>query len=133
MAHLQLSEIWTAAGVVLGFQVTSFLWRISNEVARGSKGDITWLPPADVLNLIAMVVLVVGVFIAPLAGWSLVKSPHKAFGLAVILYVGHCSALAGHYDMFNPRTPRSMKYFPFQERVVVGIVAAVAVAYCVWV
>ncbi|MCB1044422.1 MAG: hypothetical protein KDC35_15880 [Acidobacteria bacterium] len=128
---MQVSEIWTAAGVVLGFQVTSFLWRISNEVARGSSGDITWLPPADILNLVAMVVLVVGVFIAPMAEESLVRSPHKAFGLALILFVGHCFALAGHYDMFNPRTPRSMKYFPLQELVAVGVVIAVAVAYCV--
>jgi hypothetical protein len=127
-----LADIWTAAGVILGFQATSFLWRIANEVTRNRENnnqDVTWLPPADILNLIAMVVLVSGVFLAPL----LVSLPplwaQKAFGLSLLLFVGHCFALAGHYDMYNRHTKRSMSYFPFQERVVVGIVAIISVLY----
>jgi drug/metabolite transporter (DMT)-like permease len=126
-----LPDIWTAAGVVLGFQVTAFLWRIANEVtyARETKNrGVTWLPPADLVNLIAMAVMVLGVFLAPLVIGPSV-SPQKWFGLALILFVGHCFALAGHYDLYNPKTKRSMLYFPLQEQVAIGATLVVCIAY----
>ena len=68
------SELWTAAGVLLGFQITSFFWRIGREVAVSDRptengangtGSATFLNSADYVNLIAMIVLVMGVFILP--------------------------------------------------------------------
>lgn len=50
--NIQLTDIWTVAGVLLGFQVTSFAWRVSREVDVGQVRDLTWLPPADILNLL---------------------------------------------------------------------------------
>lgn len=126
---MQLADIWTASGVLLGFQTTSFLWRIGNEVARSKEGDLTWLPPADIVNLTAMIVLVLGVFVAPVANWSCSLQPGKAFGLSAILFVGHCFCLAGHYEMFNPNTTRTMAYFPFRERISVLVVTVISLAY----
>jgi hypothetical protein len=42
--NIQLADVWTVAGVLLGFQVTSFAWRNSREVDVGKTGDLTWLP-----------------------------------------------------------------------------------------
>ena len=125
---MQLSDIWTASGVLLGFQTTSFLWRVSNEVARSREGDLTWLPPADIVNLAAMTAIVLGVFVAPAVGAAFVDSS-KIFGLSAILFVGHCFCLAGHYEMFNPNTTRSMTYFPTQEKIAVGFVVLIAIVY----
>jgi hypothetical protein len=36
------TDIWIAAGVLLGFQVTAFAARINREVAVGERTDITW-------------------------------------------------------------------------------------------
>jgi hypothetical protein len=52
---IQPTEIWIAAGVLLGFQVASFA-RVNREVAVGEQRDVTWLPPSDILNLSSMVV-----------------------------------------------------------------------------
>ena len=131
MAQPAFSDIWTAAGVILGFQAAAFLWRIANEVAysRETKNrDVTWLPPADLMNLVAMAVMVLGVFLGPLLPGA-TAAPQKWFGLALILFVGHCFALAGHYDLYNRKTSRSMLYFPLQEQIAVAVTLVFCVAY----
>ena len=84
------------------------------------------------LNLLAMCILVLGVFIAPMLGWMAVQDVPVAFGLALLLFVGHCFAIAGHYDMYNRHTYRSMRYFPFQEKIVVGIFLLASILYLSW-
>jgi hypothetical protein len=127
--NIELADIWTAAGVLIGFQITSFVWRISREVEVGKKGDLTWLPPADILNLISMAVAMVGVFVLPILGLAEMSFIRFSFGLAILLFVGYPFALAGHYDMYNNKTERSMLYFPFQEKVVVTIMTILVIAY----
>ena len=128
---IQLADIWTAAGVLIGFQVTSFVWRISREVEVGKEGDITWLPPSDILNLLSMVVVMVGVFVLPILGLADMNFIKITFGLAVLLFVSHPFALAGHYDMYNNKTPRSLLYFPLQEKVVIAITTILVIIYIV--
>ncbi|KOG82234.1 hypothetical protein ADK78_03155 [Kitasatospora aureofaciens] len=115
--------------MVSGFQVTGFALRINREIDVSGKGDITWLPPADILNLLSIVITMLGVFIAPVLDIGSSTLPVKAFGLAVLLLAGYPFALAGHYDMFNSRTHRSWTYFPGQERIALSVVGVSAVAY----
>lgn len=76
--------------------------------------------------------MVLGVFLGPLTEFWSLQGSSKSFGLALLLYVGHCFALAGHDDLFNRRTTRSMLYCPLQEKVALAFVATFAVAYIVW-
>ncbi|PWI19326.1 hypothetical protein DI272_38090 [Streptomyces sp. Act143] len=115
--------------MVSGFQVTGFALRINREIDVSGKGDITWLPPADILNLLSIAVTMLGVFIAPVLEIGSATVPIRAFGLSVLLLAGYPFALAGHYDMFNPRTRRSWTYCPRQERIALAIVGVSAVAY----
>jgi len=128
---IQLSDIWAASGVLIGFQVTSFAWRISREVKVGESSDITWLPPADVLNLISMLIASIGVFALPILGLVDLNIVKHSFGLAVLTFIGYPFALAGHYDMYNKKTKRSYLYCPLQEKVVISIVTILAIAYIV--
>ncbi len=127
--EIDLSQIWTAAGILVGFQVTSFAWRIAQEAQIADKGDLTWIPPADYLNLLSMVATVLGVFVAPVLGFADTAKAQMWFGLGAILFVGHSFALAGHYELFNPKTKRSYEYFPLQEKVVFFSVAILSIAY----
>ena len=134
----QLMDIWTAAGVLLGFQATAFSFRVQREVPMGDKNAITWLPPADMVNLFSMLVLVIGVFVLPILGFVGQNFIKYSFGLAVLLFVGYPFALAGHYDMYNNKTSRSLNpetgdlvYFTCQERVVVAIIGVLAIAYAI--
>jgi ABC-type Na+ efflux pump permease subunit len=128
---IQPNDIWIAAGVLLGFQVASFTARINRETAVGEQRDITWLPPSDVLNLASMVTLIVGIFILPVFGFDDRRFMTYAFGLAMLLFMGYAFGLAGHYDMYNNKSKRSYLYFPSQEKVVVAIVAVLAITYVI--
>lgn len=129
----ELKDFWTAGGILLGFEITAFSWRISQESKVAEKGDIVWLAPADYLNLLAMLVTAAGVFVLPSLNIADTALFRILFGLAAILFVGHAFALAGHYELYNPlkgRT-RSFRYFPPQEKVAVGIVAIVSIVYLI--
>jgi hypothetical protein len=125
----QLSDVWTAAGVLLGLQGAVFTQRVHREVTVGQSGDVTWLPRADMVNLASALTTIFGVFILPIFVADAVAK--YAFALAVLLFAGHLFALAGHYEMYNPNTPRSFEYFPRQEQVVITVVGFVAALYVV--
>jgi hypothetical protein len=128
--QLQFSDVWTAAGVLLGFQVTSFAWRLSREVDVGDKRAVTWLPPADLINMVSMVILVGGVYLSSTLGLVNISFVVRAFGLSTLLFVGYPFALAGHYEMYNRHTSRSFAYFPRQEKIVTVVVVVLGVTYC---
>jgi hypothetical protein len=128
---MTLGELWSTGGVILGFSVTAFSWRISREVYVGER-DWVWLAPADYLNLAAMSVLAVGVFVLPILNVG--RTPVQAtvsLGLAIMLFVGYAIALAGHYELFSRGRHRSMKYFPRMEKVAVGVALGAAAVYIV--
>jgi hypothetical protein len=62
---IDLGTLWSAAGVLAGLQLTAFSLRITREITVGSKGARTWLPLAELLNLLSLLITVLGVFIAP--------------------------------------------------------------------
>jgi hypothetical protein len=81
--------------------------------------------------LVSLSVAMLGVFTAPILDIGSAELPAKAFGLSVLLLAGYPFALAGHYDMYNPRTSRTMAYFPRQEQVVLSIVVVTVIAYLI--
>jgi hypothetical protein len=127
MSGPQLSDVWTAAGVLLGLQGVVFTGRIRREVEVGDQGGPTWLAVADMVNLASVLTIIGGVFVLPIFIPNAIAK--YALGLAVTLFAGHLIAVAGHYELYNPSTSRSADHFPRQERIVVWSVAAVAVVY----
>ncbi|MGH7410020.1 MAG: hypothetical protein ACREJ6_03010, partial [Candidatus Methylomirabilis sp.] len=78
---IEAKDLWTAGGILLGFQITAFSWRVAEESKVAAKDGIVWLPPADYLNLLAMLVTVIGVFVAPVFDLISPGSIRVAFGL----------------------------------------------------
>ena len=126
---INLPELWQAAAVLLGLQATGFAWRVQQEAAVADKNDITWLPPADYLNLFAMLLSAVGIFAGPAMGLIGLDFARMSFGLVVALLVGHAFVLAGHYELFTRGRRRSFRYFPPQEKVALFFVVLVVVGY----
>lgn len=131
MMGIDFSDLSTAGGVLLGFQVTAFAWRVAHEAQVADEGKLSWIPPADYLNLLAMVVTALSVFVLPAVGTIAVESVARLLGFGALIFVGHSFALAGHYELFNPRTKRSYAYFPLQERIVLLVVAVISLGYLV--
>jgi hypothetical protein len=114
-------EIWRVAAVLLGFQMTVFIWRLNREVAlMSSKPDETnWFPPADYLNLSSMFVLIFAVFLAPALDGSGDDRASTGLRLALCLLAGYPFAIAGHYRLFRIGKPARRPYCTFQEGVAV--------------
>ena len=104
---------------------------MNREISVGQQGDLTRLPVADWINLLSLSLTLIGVFVLPVLEVIGRVTASKLFGLAVLLLVGYGFAIAGHYEMFNPYTGRSMDYFPLQERVVAAVVGLAASSYVV--
>jgi hypothetical protein len=47
----------------------------------------------------------------------------------VLLSLSYPFALAGHFDLYNNKTGCPNQYFPYQEKVVVTIIAVLAMIY----
>ena len=84
-------------------------WRINREVSMESEGEVTWLTVADGLVVLSFLVLIAGVFVAPLTEAISVKSSARMFGVALMLFAASPFVLAGHYDLYcslGKRLPR---------------------------
>lgn len=128
MINLEFGQLWEAASVLLALQASSFGWRINRETDAAEKGEKTWLPVADGVNLAAMCTSVLCVFIAPILGLWSIEGAIRSFGVVVILTFGHAVALAAHYELFTDGK-RSSVYFPFGERIAVGCTLAAVIGY----
>ena len=129
MLDPDLKDLWTPAGLLLGFQVTLFKWRLEREAEVGDKGDIPWLTPSDYVSLVGMLAFVFGVVLLPVSGVVSTKFARWAFGLGALLFVGQALGLAGHYQLFNRTKTRQFVWCSRQELAVLILTIITALAY----
>jgi len=128
--HIDLSAIWSAAGFLIILQVGAFAWRVGREITVGEKGEINWLPPADILNMVSMLIAFLGVFIFPLAGLDDENIPKISLGISIVLFAGYPFALAGHYELYT-KGKRKYRYTNRQEIIPIIVAEHIALAYLV--
>jgi hypothetical protein len=124
-----IRDLWIPTGLLLGFQVTLFKWRLEREAVVGEKGDIPWLVPADYISILGMLCFVVGVILLPVSGLGSISAAQSCFGLGALFFVGQALGLAGHYQLYNGRKERQFVWFPLQEKIVVVLTALLGAAY----
>lgn len=127
---IQVNDLWTAGGILLGFQLTSFHFRLSRELKFRDEGDVTWLPWADLFTLISMVIMVLCIFLLPLLGLG-AQFATNAFGVSLILFATYPFALAGHYELFTAKDKSARKggQCPFEEKVVLAVTLVLIICY----
>ena len=101
---VELPDLWTAAAVVAGFQMASFSWRLKREIDMEMANQETWLTLADLMNGISFLLLVGGVFAAPILGDLSVDTAARIFGLALAGFAASPFILAGHRDNSKSRS-----------------------------
>ena len=129
MIDTELKDLWTPTGLLLGFQVTLFKWRLEREAEVGDKGDIPWLVPADYVSIAGMLAFVFGTILLPLSGLVTVGFARGSFAIGALLFVGQALGLAGHYQLFNRTKMRKFVWFPMQEKVIVALTVASTAVY----
>jgi hypothetical protein len=125
--ELSPSVVWTAAGVLLSLQTGATMLRAARDDGiaepRG-RGDPVWMPPCEILNLLALACCVLGVFVVPLLAQSR-QATETGFCVYILLYGGVPLATLGHHEAFAARS-RGGSYCPAQERnCIIGVCAVV--------
>jgi hypothetical protein len=128
---MTLDALWPPTGVILGFQMTLFSWRLSEEKKVGEKGDIPWLTPSDYTNLSGMLIFVFGVYLLPILGIITTNTSKIFFGLGVFLFIAQAMGTAGHYQLFNRTGHRKFIWFPKQEKVALSIFLIISIIYLI--
>ena len=100
MEQINLSQLWTAAAVLAGFQFTALIWRISREVEMEASGEQTWLTLSDYVAAISFLILVIGVFVIPALNFYPSSVTARVLGTALILFACYPFILAGHYNLY---------------------------------
>jgi hypothetical protein len=131
MIGQEFKDLWTPTGLILGFQVTLFKWRLEREAEVGDKGDIPWLVPSDYISIAGMLILVFGVILLPLSGRISETTARMLFGLGILFFVGQALGLAGHYQLYNRSKKREFVWFPQQEKILIFLTVLAAATYLI--
>lgn len=94
---------------LLALQFVAFGWRLNREITVGDKGNKTWLPLPDYLNLLSFVSVVFCCVVIPLANGCFVRAPSVTLGrvasttlsVGYILIAFHPISEAAHYRIFS--------------------------------
>ena len=114
--------------VVFGFQLAALVWRLNRELRMAERRERTWLTSADYMVYGFVLILVVGVFIAPILDIANFQVTVWLFGLSIIVFALSPVVLAGHYNLYRYRKGRRPN-FTFQEGGAWLIAALVVSAY----
>lgn len=108
---LEPQDLISGIGVLLGFQITAFSWRISRELSFRDKYDADELKkkgevkivtngiaPSDWLSVASILLNVIAVLVMLLGGDARISL--GLFGSGLVLFAAYPFALLGHYRMF---------------------------------
>ena len=126
--EIDFHDLLVAISVLVGFQVTLFIWRIDREVEKNPDQQ-SWLPPSDWLGGLSMLCFVGGGLLLPIVGMVDTQTAKKFFGLGALLTIGHIFGLVAHYELFTTKV-RTHAWFPRQERIVLSVFAISTILYC---
>ena len=131
MDDVQLPQLWTAAAVLAGFQLTAIGWRIRRELHMESMNERTWLTLADGFVGVSFLLFLGGVFAAPILGGVPPGFAAKCFGLAFVWFAASPFVLAGHYNLYGGwcKRPPPRPWATVQEKVVAGVSLVFVVGY----
>jgi FlaA1/EpsC-like NDP-sugar epimerase len=127
-----LAILWPAAGILVAFQTAVLTLRINREIDVSKQRDLTWLPLADWLNILSILATLLGVFAARVLSIESSTMAAQLFAVAALLLAGYPIALAGHYDLLNRRSTRSMQFCTLQEIVVISFAGCASVDLLIW-
>ena len=86
---------------LVALQFAAFGWRINREITVGDANRKTWLPLADILNIVSMLSVIVFLVIIPLKTEALESIGRAVLAAGYLLLAFHPITMAGHYRLFS--------------------------------
>jgi hypothetical protein len=128
-----ISSFRKIAALAICVESAILAWRTFGKQKRRAilRDSVRALAPADKLIVAALLVTVLGVYVLPEVeiGLSAFDIARVALGFAILLSVGYPFALAGHYEWYVPRSWRSNRPLPRQEKIAIALILMVALLY----
>jgi hypothetical protein len=87
--------------LLIALQFAAFGWRINREIPMGDKGLKTWLPIADLANILSMLSVVIICIIIPMIISVSEQITTIIIAEAFVLIVFHPINMAAHYRLFS--------------------------------
>ncbi len=134
MDAVQLQHIWTPAAALAGFQIAAVTWRIKREIEMEARDELTWITVSDCIMVLSFLLVVVGVFLVPIAHSDFEQLAAGMFATAFVLFATTPFVLFGHYNLYplgNRERPRT--WMTKQEMVVLVIAGPVVTASLIWI
>jgi hypothetical protein len=122
--------------LLIALQFAAFGWRINREITVGDKGEKTWLPVTDIVNICCMLLTLTFCILTPLVVGRFTPLSVAMLGFSFTLIFSHPINMLAHYELLKgpgrrkyAKTTSSGKaidfdllpYWPLQERVSVSV------------
>jgi hypothetical protein len=95
-AFLNQGDLIAVAAIVIGFGLTTIMFRIQREIEMRDKGETVWVAWSDYL-IFGSVFLAVFLVVIPLLVFSSRTLAPAASAAAIILQAGYIPAILAHY------------------------------------
>jgi hypothetical protein len=140
-AEFDIGDIWTAAGIILGFQINALLRRVQRQAAAGdqlsdrSRSEagyrLNGFSIADLSQCTCNLCHIIWRIRASCIGdnWHNLCAEGVGFGYRAVLGLSIMSGRS--LQTFGEQQSRSFSYFPYQEKVTIAIFATLAIVFIV--
>jgi hypothetical protein len=122
---------------LIALQFVAFGWRINREVVMEGKGERTWLPASDWLNILSLAAVSLFCVLWPISTQDFGRVCRSVLAIGYVLIAMHPVSQAADYRLFSPKGRSVYKEWPWitdQEiaSLVLTLVAAVLAGLIVW-
>jgi hypothetical protein len=129
---MQSTQLTTLTGIILGLEFAAFGWRVNREINVGEGDRKTWLPLPDVVNIVALLMVVYLYVVVPLAHGDYTLWSRRVLAAAGTLIAFHPLVMAAHYGLpYRKQRPKKkngdFQYAPTEEVLTLGASVTLAI------
>lgn len=129
---MQAAQLTTLTGIIVGLEFAAFGWRVNREIYLGDAKRKQWLPLPDVVNILALSLVVYFCVVVPLGEGDYVLWSRKVLAAAGTLIAFHPLTMAAHYGLpYRKQRPKKnngdFRYAPIEEILTLALSVILAV------
>lgn len=96
-------ELHSFVTPLIALQFVAFGWRINREVVMEGKGERTWLPASDWLNIASLIAVSLCCVLRPIYTQEFGRLSRSVLAVGYVLIALHPVSQAAHYRLFSPK------------------------------
>lgn len=106
-------ELHSFVTPLIALQFVAFGWRINREVVMEGKGERTWLPASDWLNIASLIAVSLCCVLRPIYTQEFGRLSKSVLAVGYVLIALHPVSQAAHYRLFSRKGRSVYKKCPW--------------------